>query len=242
MNLNKLLKTGRSLSSLGAHFIDRAVAGNLPNSPDDRPIHPQDTTASPPPSASHQGMKNNLMRQAAFKGKEYLAGRRSQKINQPRQILPLRLTAIGSGKVVDLRELRQPAVLFISHKENAMAAAELNRSLLFHYLPDPLPIFTANIVLLNDVPVFAHGAARRELLKAYETVKNQWLNGIPNAAQIINLLPDWNADTVASLHLSNHRPMLASVILSAHGSLECVLETVTPLPEILAHLRQAFSI
>lgn len=242
MNLNKLLKTGRSLSSLGAHFIDRAAANSLPNHPDGQPMQPQDSAASPPPSASHQGMKNNLMRQAAFKGKEYLAGRRSRKINQPRQVLPLRLTSIGTGRVVDLRELRQPAVLFISHKENAMAAAELNRSLLFHFLPDPLPIFTANIILLNDVPVLAHAAARRELLKAYETVKNQWLKGVPNAAEIINLLPDWNAETVASLHLSNRRPMLASVILSAHGSLECVLETATPLPEILAHLRQNLSI
>lgn len=228
----KLINTGKNLANIGLQTVSQVVQHSLGT---DEIAEEEKTPRSSkkPDKPSVFAMKNNLLRQAELKGRDFLPDRLKKQREQTGTWIPaLRFTAVGSGQTFDLRTLQQPAVLFISHKENAEIAAEWNSQLLGLYYPNQLPLFTANIILLDEIPLLAHPIVRRELRKAYDTIVDRWLKDPEVAARWIHILPDWDADSVHALHLPQRRPILAAVILSPQGRLTATVESPEPLPEI----------
>ena len=183
------------------------------------------------------------MRQAAFKGKTHLPNSLLRHTKTTTHwIPPLRFNCIGSGKIINIRNLNSPAVLFISHKENAEEAAQLNSKLILNFFPDPMPIFTGNIILLEEIPAFARSIVRRELKKAYETIVRDWLKDPALAEEWIHILPDWENKTIDSFHLANHHPLLTSVVLAPGGNLQAVIKREDPVEDILHQLTRWISL
>ena len=185
-------------------------------------------------------MKENLLRQATFKHEKILleAAPRRTTVHKVR-VPDLKFTAAGSNKTVELRKIRQPAVLFISHRENSRLAAELNWELVQPYLGGTIPFFTANIILLNEFPGFMHPVVRREMRKSYNDITRDYIKDRRLAEQVVHLLPDWKAESLAAFHIAQHRPMLASIILSPAGNVQHVIQSAAPL-EIIRQELSAF--
>lgn len=154
----------------------------------------------------------------------------------------MQFTIIGSEKKINLKNLNIPAVLFISHKENVEEAAQLNSSLILKFYPNPMPIFTGNIILLKEVPAFARPIVRRELKKAYQIIIRDWLKDPALAEQWIHILPDWENKSIDSFHLANHRPLLSSVVLAPGGKLQAVIKSEDPMEDILQQLTHWISL
>ena len=228
----KLINTGKNLANIGLQTVHHAVRQTLRA---DETTHDEGSAESTRKSEKPSvfAMKSNLLRQAELKGQGFLPDRlKKRKEHQGTWIPALRFTAIGSGLTFDLRTLQQPAVLFISHKENAEIAAQWNSQLLGLFYPNNLPIFTANLIILDEIPLLAHPIVRRELRKAYDTIVERWIKDPEVASRWIHILPDWDADAIHALHLASHRPILNTVVLSPQGRLTAVIESPDPLPEI----------
>jgi hypothetical protein len=232
----KLINTGKHLANAGLHTVNRVVSSTLHALPHEEGEENANVRREKP---AVFGMKTNLLRQAGLKGQDFLQERRASPHDRSGKWIPaLRFTAVGSGQVIDLRTLHQPAVLFISHKENTEITAEWNSRLLGMFYPNPLPFFTANVILLDDIPLFAQPFVRRELRKVYDTIIDRWLQDAELAARWIHILPDWDAESIHTFQLSPSRPILAAVVLSPQGRMEAVIESTDPLPEIIGILRR----
>lgn len=233
---NKIFRTGKNLANIGVKTVATVLKSTLENANKD-PENLQAPSKTIPDVSSISGMKTNILRQAAFKGKNLLPDHVLRHTNKgTRRIPSLQFNSIGSGKSINLRNLNIPAVLFISHKENAEEAAHLNSKLILKFFPNHMPIFTGNIILLGEIPSFARSIARRELKKAYETIIRDWLKDPALAEQWIHILPDWENKSIDSFHLANHRPLLSSVVLAPGGRLQTVNKSEDPVEDILQQL------
>ena len=233
---NKIFRTGKTLANIGVKTVSTVLKSTLENTNRDPKIS-QTTSKTIPDVSSISGMKNSILRQAAFKGKNLLPDHILRHAKKGSRWIPsLQFNIIGSGKSINLRNLNIPAVLFISHKENAEEAAQLNSKLILKFYPGHMPIFTGNIILLEEIPSFARSIVRRELKKAYETIIRDWLKDPALAEQWIHILPDWENKSIDSFHLANHRPLLSSVVLAPGGKLQAVIKSEDPIEAILQQL------
>lgn len=233
---NNIFRTGKNLANIGVKTVSTVLKSTLENADKDPKIS-QTTSKTIPDISSVSSMKNSILRQAAFKGKSLLPDPILRHTNKgTRRIPSLQFNIIGSGKSINLRNLNIPAVLFISHKENAEEAAQLNSILILKFFPNHMPIFTGNIILLGEIPSFARSIARHELKKAYKNIIRDWLKDPVLAEQWIHILPDWENKSIDSFHLVNHRPLLTSVVLAPGGKLQAVIKSEDPLEDILQQL------
>jgi len=233
---NKIFHTGKNLANIGVKTVSAVLKSTLENANKD-PKFSQTTSKTIPDVSSVSGMKNSIMRQAAFKGKSLLPDPILRHTNKGSHRIPsLQFTIIGSGKSINLRNLNIPAVLFISHKENAEEAAQLNSNLILKFFPNRMPIFTGNIILLREIPSFARSIARHELKKAYKTIIRDWLKDPALAEQWVHILPDWENKSIDSFHLAIHRPFLTTVVLAPDGKFQAVIKNEDPVEDILQQL------
>ena len=239
---NKIFRTGKNLANIGVKTVSTVLKTTIENTTKDPEIL-QTTSRTIPEGSSVSNIKTNILRQAAFKGKSLLPDHILRHTKKgPRWIPSLQFNSIGSGKSVNVRNLNIPAVLFISHKENAEEAAQLNSKLILKFFPNHMPIFTGNIILLGEIPSFARSIVRRELKKAYETIIRDWLKDRSLAEQWIHILPDWENKSIDAFHLANHRPEFSSVVLAPGGKLQAVIKSEEPVEDILHQLTRWISL
>jgi hypothetical protein len=224
-----MIKTSVNLTRIGIDTMSKVVSSAVELPHEDQP---HETENSPKKNAI-SGLKANLLRQATFKHEEILleSSPRRTKIQKLR-VPDLAFTSIGSNKTIELRTIHQPAVLFISHRENATEAAALNWQLVQPYIGRQTPFFTANIIILNEFPGFTHPMVKRELRKAYNDIINDYVKDRQLAENIVHLLPDWKASVLEGFHISQRRPVMASVILTPYGNVQRVIENNDPLAMI----------
>ena len=229
----RIIQTGVNLTRIGIDTVAKVVSNSTETPPPQKPIT---SAAEAPPNTSISGLKANLLRQANFKHEKILLESVQRRTTARKQRIPdLKFTAVGSNKTIELRKLPKPAVLFISHRENAEQAAALNWELIKPY-DRSLPIFTANIILLNEFPAITHPMVKRQLNKAYHDIIKDYVKDASLAEQIVHLLPDWKAASVDSFHLAQRRPILVAVVMTQYGEIQRVIESVDPLPLIRQEL------
>jgi len=233
--LNRILQTGKNLASLGsktaANLIKKA-ADEIPLQPSEMSL-PESAPAEVLTAEAVSSIKQNMLRQASLKGKSLLSNSlRTYRSRHTCWIPSLQFKAVGSGKMVNLKKFTTPAVLFISHKENATTAANLNRKLIEQFFPQEMPFFTANIILLEEIPSFARSIVRRELKKAYDTILHDWLKDPLLAEQWIHILPDWENNAIDSFNIPDQRPALSTVVLGPSGHLQTVIHHPASMDEI----------
>ncbi|MEE4193690.1 MAG: hypothetical protein V2J07_00695 [Anaerolineae bacterium] len=233
----RILKTGIDLTRIGIQTVTKAAATiNKPVTMEHADIEAEGESKSARKTAI-SGFKANLLRQATFKHDKIQVESNSKRTRVQKFRIPdLDFIAAGSNKVINLRKIRQPAVLFISHRENAKEAAALNWQLIQPYIGSHLPFFTANIIVLNEFPPFLHPVVRRELLKAYKDIIKDYVKDSRLAEKIVHLLPDWRGASLDSFHIANRRPTLAAVILTPDGTVQNVIYDASPLAAIQQEL------
>ncbi len=229
----RILKTGIDLTRMSVQTLTKVAATiNKPAAAEHAPNEEESGSKSPSKTAI-SGFKANLLRQATFKHDKIQVESNSKRTSVQKFRIPdLDFIAAGSNKIINLRKIRQPAVLFISHRENAKEAAALNWQLIQPYIGSHLPFFTANIIVLNEFPSFLQPVVRRELLKAYKDIIKDYVKDSRLAEKIVHLLPDWRGESLGGFHIANRRPTLAAVILTPQGTVQNVIYDASPLAAI----------
>lgn len=232
----KALKTSIELTRIGIDTMTNVIASVADPSPSDQPEEEEAQTSNAK-KTTISGLKANLLRQANFKHEKIQLEKASKRTTVQKFHVPnLKFTAAGSNKIIELRKIQQSSVLFISHRENAKAAADLNWRLIKPYLNEHIPFFTANIILLNEFPAFTHPMVKRELRKSYNDIVKDYVKDRKLAEQIVHLLPDWKGASLKGFHIAGLRPVLASVILTPTGTVQNVIYSMNPLDAIRADL------
>lgn len=172
------------------------------------------------------------MRQAGLKHSRSRSSADEPPVILKSRIPNLTFTAVGSGKTIELAHLFKPAILFISNRDNVDAPARWNGEIIQRFYPHSAPIFTANIIVLNEFPLPARPLVKLELRKAYQRIAVQYFSDPRAAADWVHILPDWQAEVLTSFHLPLRRPLLAVILLNQDAHIHKIIQTPDPMPEI----------
>jgi len=224
----RIIQTGVNLTRVGIHTLAETLK---PESPPEAPA-PKEALRPKPTASSISSLRANLIRQAGLKH-----SRSHSFADEPPAILKSRIPnltfmAVGSGKTIELANLFKPAVLFVSNRDNVDAPARWNGEIIQRFYPHAAPIFTANIIVLNEFPLPTRPLVKRELHKAYQRIASQYFSDPRAAVDWVHILPDWQAEVLASFHLPLQRPLLAVILLNQDARLHKIVQTPDPMPEI----------
>ncbi len=121
------------------------------------------------------------------------------------------LEAVGSGRKVNLGELRTPAVLIFHGPSNASEASRINAEIRTTY-PRASEVLVANVVDLDGVPKLFRSFAGREMKKAYEKAAAALPAGASPEEYVV-VLPDWDGKATKAFGLAEVEERPAVVVL-----------------------------
>lgn len=127
------------------------------------------------------------------------------------------LTAVGSGRRVNLQAIGQPAVLLVQTYETAQAAEVVNIELRRVY-PRAGQLLIASVVDLNGVPRPLHRMAQGAMKKVYQEAARR----LPQDArpeEYVIILPDWKGEVSGALGLRNLKRQAGLMVLDRQGQI-----------------------
>ncbi len=129
--------------------------------------------------------------------------------------IPLTLTAVGSGRCIDLQAPGAPLVLIFHGREHQDLSRQINDALRRKYY-SAAELIVATIIDLSIVPRMLRGLAAPMLETAYNQAVRQLKSDMPPADYLI-LLPDWKGEAGRALRIvdPNRIPGLAAI--DRHG-------------------------
>jgi hypothetical protein len=127
------------------------------------------------------------------------------------------LTAIGSGRKIDLRHTGTLTLLVCHGQESADEATQVHTAVREKY-PLASTLMTASLVNLKIVPRMFRGIAESAIRKAYNDNAGKLIKG-QDAKEYIVVLPDWDGSVTAALGLRNTASNAGVAILDGAGSL-----------------------
>jgi hypothetical protein len=137
---------------------------------------------------------------------------------EPLQRAPkVTLTAIGSGRKVDLRQTGILTLLVCHGQESADEATQVHTVVREKY-PLPSTLMTASLVNLKIVPRLFRGIAETAIRKAYHDAVGRLGEGQKPEEYIVILL-DWDASVTNALGLYNTSSTAGVAILDGEGHL-----------------------
>ena len=224
----RIIQTGVNLTRVGIHTLAETLK------PDSPPVAspPKEAPRTKPTASSISALRANLMRQAGLKHASSRSSADETPVILKSRISNLTFTAAGSGKIIELAHLFKPAILFISNRDNVDAPARWNGEIIQRFYPRPAPIFTANIIVLNEYPLPIRPLVKRELRKGYQHIAAQYFTDHRAAADWVYILPDWQAEVLTSFHLPLRRPLLAVILLTHDAHIYKIIQSPDPMPEI----------
>jgi hypothetical protein len=224
----RIIQTGVNLTRVGIHTLAETLK---PESPPEIPVQ-KEPPPTKPAASSIAALRDNLLRQADLKQSRSRSSADEPPAILKSRILNLTYTAIGSGKSIELAHLFKPAVLFVSNRDNIDAPAHWNGEIIQRFYPHSAPIFTANIIVLNEFPLPARPLVKIELRKGYQRIASQYFNDPRAAGDWVHILPDWQAEVLSTFHLPLRRPLLAVILINPDAHLHKIIQTPDPMPEI----------
>ncbi len=126
------------------------------------------------------------------------------------------LTAIGSGRKIDLRQTGILTLLVCHGRESADEATQLHTALRQRF-PQPSTLLAASLVNLKIVPRMFRGVAESAIRKAYQEGISRLDEGIKPEEYIV-ILPDWDGSVSTALGLHNTPSNPGVAILDGEGN------------------------
>ena len=130
--------------------------------------------------------------------------------------LRITLTAIGSGRKIDLRKTGILTLLVCHGQESAAEATQVHTAVRQRY-PLSSTLLTASLVNLKIVPRMFRGVAEKAIRKAYQEAVASLEKDQPPEEYIV-ILPDWDGSVTASLGLRNTSRTAGIAVLDGEGN------------------------
>lgn len=127
------------------------------------------------------------------------------------------LTAVGSGRKIDLRQTGILTLLVCHGRDSADEATQVHTAVRERY-PLASTLLTASLVNLKIVPRMFRGVAESAIRKAYQEAIGRLEPGQEPDDYIIILL-DWDASVTNALGLYNTASTAGVVVLDGEGNL-----------------------
>ena len=131
------------------------------------------------------------------------------------QLPALTLEAAGSGRTVNLSEIRWPAVLICHGQDTARAAIEVNTTVREKH-GDAGQVLIASIIDLRQFPSMFHGMVKPELEKTYKKAAANLPEGA-DPAEFVILLPDWKGEATDALGAADSTRTAVVLVADAAG-------------------------
>ncbi len=126
------------------------------------------------------------------------------------------LTAIGSGRKIDLRQTGILTLLVCHGRESAEEATQVHTAVRQRF-PQPSTLLAASLVNLKIVPRMFRGVAESAIRKAYQEAVTRLEQG-QKPEEYIVILPDWDGSVTAALGLHNTASTPGVAILDGEGN------------------------
>ena len=139
--------------------------------------------------------------------------------NAPR--LPdVTLTASGSEREVNLRQIGVPVILVFHGQDTGDAALEVNKTVRKQYAGVD-EVFIASVIDLRSFPSMFRGMVQPALEKAYHNAAGR-LPSEADAADLVVLLPDWDGSVHDAVGVKGSTEKAAVVVADGNARIICL--------------------
>jgi hypothetical protein len=152
--------------------------------------------------------------------------------DSPAQLPDVTLTASGSGREVNLRNLGVPAILILHGQDTADAALEVNKVVRRKY-PAADQFFVASVIDLRPFPSMFRNMIQPALEKAYFSSSGKVPEGA-DPEDLVVLLPDWDGAVHVGLGIEGSTEQAAVVVADRNAGIVCVDQGDNPAEAALA--------
>jgi hypothetical protein len=130
------------------------------------------------------------------------------------------LTAAGSEREVNLRQIGVPVILVFHGQDTGDAALEVNKAVRNLY-PGVDEVFIASVIDLRSFPSMFRGMVQPALEKAYHNAAGR-LPAEADAADLVVLLPDWDGSVHDTVNIKGSTEKAAVVVADGDARILCL--------------------
>ena len=129
----------------------------------------------------------------------------------------VKLTAVGSGRDVDLSALSVPALLICFAQETQAGIDPIEQAAHERY-PDASRLLVAHVVDLHKIPGMLRKVAEGVLGNEHKKAVEELPAGVP-AADYVMILPDWDGSAIRALGLEDPARAVGVVLIRPGGAI-----------------------
>jgi len=129
------------------------------------------------------------------------------------------LTAAGSEREVNLRQIGVPVILVFHGQDTGDAALEVNKAVRKQYAGVD-EVFIASVIDLRSFPSMFRGMVQPALEKAYHNAAGR-LPAEADAADLVVLLPDWEGSVHDAAGVEGSTDQAAVVVADREARIVC---------------------
>jgi hypothetical protein len=130
------------------------------------------------------------------------------------------LTAAGSEREVNLRQIGVPVILVFHGQDTGDASLEVNKAVRNQY-PGVDEVFIASVIDLRSFPSMFRGMVQPALEKAYHNAAGR-LPAEADAADLVVLLPDWDGSVHDTVNIKGSTEKAAVVVADGDARILCL--------------------
>jgi hypothetical protein len=147
------------------------------------------------------------------------------------------LTAVVTGRRVDLTSPGLPAVFICGAQETSAAIDPLWRAIRDRH-PDPRSLLIATVIDLRKVPGLLRKVAEGLMTGNYNASVNSLAAGEDPAEHVV-ILPDWDGAALRALGFADVSRLLGVAVVAADGSVAGAVQEPEPLVAVLRLIDEA---
>lgn len=149
------------------------------------------------------------------------------------------LTAIGSGREIQVRRTGVPIVLIYHSRNTAEVAREINNEIRDKY-PKASEVLIASIVDMHFIPRLMRGVTEKMIAGEYEKATAELEEG-QDPQDFIIILVDWNGKMTSGAGFDNTNDQPGLIVLDAEGDLLDIYQGDEPVQKALQLVDQVLS-
>ncbi len=130
------------------------------------------------------------------------------------------LTAAGSEREVNLRQIGVPVILVFHGQDTGDAALEINKTVRKQFAGVD-EVFIASVIDLRSFPSMFRGMVQPALEKAYHNASGR-LPAEADAADLVVLLPDWDGAVHDAVNVTGSTEKAAVVVADGDARIVCL--------------------
>lgn len=149
------------------------------------------------------------------------------------------ITAIGSGRKLNLQNFGVPTIFIFHFRDTADIARDLNNIVRDKY-PLASDILIASVIDLHSIPKIGRGPTESMVKKEYNKAAGG-LRDDQNPEDIIIILPDWNGQMTKALGFKDTNKQVGVAVLDSEGHVIGTYQGQDPEGEILTLVDQVMA-